>query len=163
MLGSCRVQGMIDRYKYETEWEENHMVGVHVRRGDLTIYGKNVRVESSCLHVPKRLSLHTGTHPCLQSRLTPILLVQNNHNKITTLIPIESYIQAMQKQKELAAGVKRVRFFLATDDAQAEAEIKAAFKPGELSTPSVLAHSFPIFCSSVCEHGYLDRSRHWQI
>ena len=33
---------MIDAYKYKTEWEENHMVGVHVRRGDLTIYGKNV-------------------------------------------------------------------------------------------------------------------------
>ena len=33
---------MIDTFKYETEWEENHMVGVHVRRGDLTIYGKDV-------------------------------------------------------------------------------------------------------------------------
>ena len=33
---------MIDAYKFKTEWEENHMVGVHVRRGDLTIYGKNV-------------------------------------------------------------------------------------------------------------------------
>ena len=36
----------------------------------------------------------------------------------------------MRKQKELAAGIKRVRFFLATDDAEAEAEIKAAFQPG---------------------------------
>lgn len=37
---------MIDAFKFKTEWEENHMVGVHVRRGDLTIYGKNV---SSCI------------------------------------------------------------------------------------------------------------------
>lgn len=37
-----RVQAMMDAFKYQTEWEENHMVGVHVRRGDLTIYGKNV-------------------------------------------------------------------------------------------------------------------------
>ena len=59
--------------------------------------------------------------------------VQNQHNKVRGLIPIESYVESMRKQKELAAGVKRVRFFLATDDADAEAEIKAAFKPGALS------------------------------
>lgn len=41
---SARVQAMIDAYKFKTEWEENHMVGVHVRRGDLTIYGKNVSI-----------------------------------------------------------------------------------------------------------------------
>ena len=42
MVFAARVQAMIDAYKFKTEWEENHMVGVHVRRGDLTIYGKNV-------------------------------------------------------------------------------------------------------------------------
>ena len=56
--------------------------------------------------------------------------MQNQHSKVRGLIPIESYVESMRKQKELAAGVKRVRFFLATDDAEAEAEIKAAFKPG---------------------------------
>lgn len=96
---SATVQAMIDLYKYTTEWEENHMVGVHVRRGDLTIYGKN-----------------------------------DQKSQVKTLIPIEGYTEAMRKQKELAAGVKRVRFFLATDDAQAEAEIRAAFKPGQVLT-----------------------------
>ena len=59
--------------------------------------------------------------------------MQNQHSKVRGLIPIESYVESMRKQKELAAGVKRVRFFLATDDAEAEAEIKAAFKPGTLA------------------------------
>ena len=49
---------MIDTFKYETEWEENHMVGVHVRRGDLTIYGKNV---SPLLLVLSILCLHLCT------------------------------------------------------------------------------------------------------
>ena len=40
---------MIDAYKFQTEWEENHMVGVHVRRGDLTIYGKNVSILASLI------------------------------------------------------------------------------------------------------------------
>lgn len=48
-----------------------------------------------------------------------------------TLIPVANYIESMRNQKDLAAGVKRVRFFLATDDTEAEAEIKAAFKPGQ--------------------------------
>lgn len=96
---SAGVQALIDAYKYMTEWEENHMVGVHVRRGDLTIYGKD-----------------------------------DKKSKIEGLIPIESYVEAMRKQKQLAAGVKRVRFFLATDDAAAEAEIMAAFKPGQVLT-----------------------------
>lgn len=57
------------------------------------------------------------------------------HKKVRNLIPVSAYIDSMRKQKELAAGVKRVRFFLATDDAEAEAEIKAAFPAGELSFP----------------------------
>jgi len=94
---SAMVQAMMDAYKYETEWEENHMVGVHVRRGDLTIFGKN-----------------------------------DIQSKVKGMIPIQSYLEAMRLQKKLAAGVKRVRFFLATDDVAAEAEIKAAFKPGQV-------------------------------
>ena len=64
--------------------------------------------------------------------------MQDKQSKVKGLISIESYLEAMRKQKQLAAGVKRVRFFLATDDAAAEAEIKAAFKPGEdpPTTPS---------------------------
>ena len=57
--------------------------------------------------------------------------MQDQHSKVKTLITIANYIEAMQKQKALAAGVKRVRFFLATDDAEAEAEIKASFKSGK--------------------------------
>jgi len=59
-------------------------------------------------------------------------VLQDKKSKVKGLIPIESYIAAMRQQKALAAGVKRVRFFLATDDAEAEAEIRAAFKPGAL-------------------------------
>lgn len=55
---------------------------------------------------------------------------QNQHTEVKSLIPLSNYIDAMKAQKHLAAGIRRVRFFLATDDAQAEAEIKAAFKPG---------------------------------
>ena len=63
----CSVQAMIDSFKYKTEWEENHMVGVHVRRGDLTIYGKNVRYHlpqtaaeeaSDCYYVCAQLLEH---------------------------------------------------------------------------------------------------------
>lgn len=59
--------------------------------------------------------------------------MQDQHKKVKTLITIADYVETMQKQKALALGVKRVRFFLATDDAQAEAEIKASFKTGESS------------------------------
>ena len=58
------------------------------------------------------------------------LAVQGKHDAVKGLIPIETYIETMKAQKQLAAGVKRVRFFLATDDAEAEAQIRAAFKPG---------------------------------
>lgn len=75
--------------------------------------------------------------------LTGGFAVQNEHHTVTQLIPVASYIEAMRKQKELASGVKRVRFFLATDDASAEAEIKAAFKSGEpaLARIALLLHS----------------------
>lgn len=56
--------------------------------------------------------------------------MQGKHDAVKGLIPIETYIETMKAQKQLAAGVKRVRFFLATDDAEAEAQIRAAFKPG---------------------------------
>jgi len=56
------------------------------------------------------------------------------------MIPIQSYLEAMRLQKKLAAGVKRVRFFLATDDVAAEAEIKAAFKPGWFSLLPALSY-----------------------
>ena len=57
--------------------------------------------------------------------------MQDQHSKVKTLITMQDYIEAKQRQKELAAGVKRVRFFMATDDAEAEAEIKLSFKAGE--------------------------------
>lgn len=56
----CRVQSMIDKFKFETEWEENHMVGVHVRRGDLTIWGKNVSHTSHASLLPMFILLQTS-------------------------------------------------------------------------------------------------------
>ena len=60
--------------------------------------------------------------------------MQDVHSKVKGLIPVSTYIENMKRAKDLAAGVKRVRFFLATDDTEAEAEIRAAFKSGAACT-----------------------------
>lgn len=56
--------------------------------------------------------------------------LQGTKKKMDSLVSLSKYIDTMRKLTVLATGVEGIRYFIATDDAEAEKIMRSSFKEG---------------------------------
>lgn len=93
------VKKMVEDYKRAVEWDDKHIIGVHIRRTDLAI-----------------------TAP------------DGSKKKMDALVSLSRYVDTMRKLTNLAPGIQGIRYFIATDDAEAEKIMRSSFEDGRVFT-----------------------------